>query len=589
MFFSKLWRFLLANLSVYALTRLFFWYWHSVQFSQFNANEIIRLWMQGLRFDLVIVGALTGLVALFFIFLPLKIARLLSYLLMLIHGLLLPLNVLDIELISFTGRRFTTSLLFLLKEDNFNTVTAYAGLSIFGLVLLALYITLNIYFILRLRFENKKWSIKVISAVVTVLIALILSRGGFQEKPISFVDANIISKPMAHQLALNTTFTFLKSIGREHLNREPILNDETYLKLFRNQGSQSNITWSKPQYKNVVVILLESFSREYISPKTTPFFMELMQKGFYFENSIANARRSVEGITAVLSGVPALMDDPILSSEFANNDFVSLGKELKSRQYTTAFFHGAKNGSMRFDAFTFAAGFDLYFGKNEFNKRWGNHHFDDGTWGIFDEPFLDYACEQTTQFKTPFITAIFTLSSHVPFKVPEEYLKTLVNTEAETLSPLLKSVHYTDWSLRTFFKCVQNKSWFKDTLFVLVADHTGPALDENATFQSRYEIPILFYAHDMTPFKGIDRKMLFQQIDILPTVLDLLSLHHRPENLLAKSAFLKGERSAVLYSDHQYEVVGDNKNQPEYLPTVKSYYSQGLYQNRLFFDKKADK
>lgn len=590
-FLKSIFLFLGFNLAIYSITRIFFLFYHWNQLKALTHMEILNSLVIGIRFDGVVVGILTGLVALSFIFLPNKIAKITAFLLVVAHAIIMSVNIVDIELINFVGRRFSASLLFMAGEEKTATFWQFKPLLAFGVILTAVYLLLNFQILKRINPDFLKGAriLKKIGVVVFILMGtLILSRGGLQEKPISYVDAKVFNHPFSHDLILNSSFTLMKSFGKHSLEKFHTMDDEVMLSLLNlNGAAPSPVTNAGPNHRNVVVLILESFSREYVNEINTPFFVSLANEGLYFKNSYANARRSVEGMAAIMAGIPSLMDDPYLSSEFSTNKMVSLGQTLKDVGYETSFFHGAQNGSMRFDAFTHAAGFDHYHGKNEFLKKTSDKKDDDGAWGIYDGPFLQYSCHEISLMKQPFLTGIFTISSHVPFRIPEAFHQTMVGTEREKLSPLLKSIYYTDQSLKGFFDCAKQKPWFKDTLFVLMADHTGPALNENSTFKSLYEIPILFYGSGIDKIK-VDTQEYAQHIDVLPTVMDLLNIPLTEENHLARSLLRQGPKTIALYSNGHYELVGSTDLSEKRLKAIRQYFSQGLYQNKLYLPSTTD-
>lgn len=583
-FLKSIFIFLGFNLVIYSVLRIFFLFYHWNQLKSLSTAELITSLLMGIRFDLVIIGILTGLVALLFIFLPNKIAKFLSLIWVVAHALILTVNIVDIELINFVGRRFTASLIFMAGEEKTATFWQFKPLLTFGIILMISYIFANFQILRRMSADFlKPWKLwkKALFTVFALIVILVLTRGGVQEKPISFVDAKVFNHSFAHELILNSSFTLLKSFGRNRLEKFHVMPEEKMLSLLNVEKAQAYKIAAKPNQKNVVLLILESFSREYISEINTPFFLELAKDGVYFKNSYANARRSVEGMAAIMAGIPSLMDDPYLSSEFSTNKMVSLGHLLKAQGYETAFFHGAKNGSMRFDAFTHAAGFDHYHGKNEYLSKTSDTKNDDGAWGIFDEPFLGYGCSEISLLKTPFLTGIFTISSHIPFRIPEDFQRKIAGAPQENLSPLLKSIYYTDQSLKAFFECARTKPWFNQTIFVFMADHTGPALNENSGFKSLYEIPILFYGAGIKD-AHMNENEYAQHIDILPTVMDLVDVPMTEQNHLARSLVRSGDKTIALYSNGHYELVGDSNLSQERLEAIRQYFSEGLYQNKLY-------
>lgn len=169
---------------------------------------------------------------------------------------------------------------------------------------------------------------------------------------------------------------------------------------------------------------------------------------------------------------------------------------------------------MGFDAFTKIAGFQKYFGRNEY----GNEDDFDGIWGIWDEPFFQFFAREMNGLSEPFVATIFSVSSHHPYEVPAKYKGKF----PEGRIPLNKCIRYTDYSLQKFFDSARKMPWFKNTLFVITADHsTDSDIKEYYTSVNRFAIPILFYKADGS-MKGIDSG-LAEQIDIMPTILSYLN------------------------------------------------------------------
>jgi phosphoglycerol transferase MdoB-like AlkP superfamily enzyme len=160
---------------------------------------------------------------------------------------------------------------------------------------------------------------------------------------------------------------------------------------------------------------------------------------------------------------------------------------LKCKGYGSAFFHGGINSSMGFSAFAAQAGFDKYYGKDEYN----NDRDYDGIWGIWDEEFLQFFAEKLNDMPQPFCTAVFTLSSHHPFKLPQRHESRF----PEGSDPLTKCISYTDYALRRFFETAQTQSWYANTLFVITADHAShPLHAEYETSVGQMSVPIIYFA-----------------------------------------------------------------------------------------------
>lgn len=608
-----------VNWGVYFALKLIFVVWNHKVLTGISFIDYIRLFIQGQRFDLMIVFPISVLLYLILQIPWQKVAAFLFFIVLAAHGFFICANLVDTELVNFVGRRFTKNTWYLIGEGNVSNLLVYLPMTFLT------FLTLAVFFLLhhliwkkylkalskKIRFENlqnenlknqdrknTEWKTRLTKwglLIVLLVLSVIFARGGLQEKPLSFVDAKVIDHSFAHHAVLNSTFTFLKSLGQKKFERPQFFDEKEMLSLL-NLNEEKNLPIQPVQKnlfknKNLVIFILESFSAEYINSDNTPFLLSLADDGAYFQKAYANSRRSVEGIASILSGIPALMDEPFVNSSFASNDFVSLGKLLKKENYHTSFFHGAQNGSMRFDLFTKAAGYDHYYGLNEFPDR--TQH--DGAWGIWDEAFFNWGCQKMTEFPQPFSSVVFSLTSHQPYPVPEKYKDAFKGGS----HPILKSIQYTDYSLKKFFECAKTKPWYKDTLFVFVADHTGPLLDFSPDFKKLYEIFMLFYS----PEKKLNAKMLdvntlgmksraltdqyAQQIDILPTLVDWMGLPLSEQNHLARSLLRPGPKSVILYADGRYEAVGDSDMTGDLyqkrLKAAQQYYSQGLYEGKLYY------
>ena len=170
---------------------------------------------------------------------------------------------------------------------------------------------------------------------------------------------------------------------------------------------------------------------------------------------------------------------------------------------------------MSFDIFTRAAGIEHYFGRTEYN----NDKDFDGSWGIFDEPFLQYFAHSLDKQQQPFFSTVFTVTSHPPYPIPRQYR----NIFPKGKLPVQECIGYTDYALRKFFDAAQKLDWYRNTLFVITADHCSPMTGGSyyATTAGKYQIPVVFFAPGDSSLKGFN-PILFQQIDILPSVMHYL-------------------------------------------------------------------
>lgn len=511
-----------------------------------------------------------------------------------ISGLMIALNLMDIEYFKYTSKRSTFDLLTILGTGNDIQQLATTFIKDFWLIIL---VFIGILFINEWFYRKTKAIFTPLKPVILGLtirfivifpLFFVLSRGGFQLRPIGIVEASQFSNPENSAFILNTPLTMLKSYGKERLELKNYFTDKQNKQLF------NPIQTSQPQHilpdgTNVMIIILESFGNEFVGTfnhgkSYTPFFDSLINQSLSFEYGIANGKKSIEAVPSIIASIPSLMDNPYISSPYGNNKVNSLVSILKKKGYDSGFYHGATNGSMRFNGFAAQLGFNHYFGRFEYNN---DQHFDK-TWGILDEYFNPWTAEQLSALKQPFIGTLFTLSSHHPYYVPPHWKKKVIKGN----QPICASISYGDISLRKFFETAKKQPWYNNTLFVLVADHT-PATTSDLYNDRRfkYQIPIVFYhPKKLLPVK-IEKKII-QQLDIMPTVLDLLNIK---TNFYAygQSIYKNTEREAFTYLEGSYFYFVKN-----HLYTFTNEKARNLYDftdrkksptDSLFFYKKEMK
>ncbi len=380
--------------------------------------------------------------------------------------------------------------------------------------------------------------------LLVLAFGFLFARGGFQTKPIRIVDAVNYSTIGNTAVVLNTPFSILKTIGSKESLIDPKFYSKKELDQIFNPVVATQPTGA-PTKKNLVIIILESFGDENIHLGYTPFLDSLITKSYYFKNGFANGKVSIDAVPSTMSSIPSLMNTPLISSGYSLNEVYGLPKILKKQGYATSFFHGAFNGSQNFDQYCKVAGFDHYYGKNEYPKE-GSF---DGTWGIFDEEFLQFFCDKVDTFRSPFFASIFTISSHIPYTIPEKYKGKFPKGTTE----IHESIGYTDYALRQFFEKAKKQDWYKNTLFVFTADHTSSSgKGKYTTNVGKFRIPIFFFDPSKSEFKGIIEKN-FQQIDILPSVLDYLNIK---DTIVTYGKSYRSDKDFVVsYVDNVYNYI----------------------------------
>jgi membrane-anchored protein YejM (alkaline phosphatase superfamily) len=437
---------------------------------------------------------------------------------------------------------------------------------------------------IRLIWNRKTYLIQTAILIIVIASSILGYRGGFQLKPISAVDAGEYTSVKYIPLVISTPFSILKTVDLQTIEPNIYYSNESELLKIYSPYHKADIGEFKKL--NVFIITLESFSKEYIGSINgkkngcTPFMDSLIRQSLTFVNAFSNGKTSIQGIPSIVASTPTWMNEPYISSPYGSNQIKSIAGLLKQQGYSTAFFHGGTNGTMGFDAFSRLAEFDHYFGRTEYN----NEIDYDGSWGIWDEEFLQYTANTINHQQQPFFATLFTLTSHHPYPIPEKHKGKF----KEGKLPIEKTIAYSDYALRMFFETAKKMAWFKNTLFVLTADHTGITVDR--FYQNKVgnnTIPILYYLAE-SDLKGIDSTTT-QQIDIQPSILDYLNY---PLNYFSfgKSVFdSSSTHQALMYNSGVYQLVEGNfalEFNGERATELYDFHSDSLLKDNLILKNK---
>ena len=559
-------RLIIKNIAIllvfYTLIRLFFLVYNFETFANSSFGDLLIAFLHGIRFDLSAVIYINLLWII--IYIPViynydnkKYLIFTQWVFYLSNFAAILFNIIDVEYFRFQKMR-SGAQLFNGENDITKLLPAYFRdywwifiLSVFTVYLISKF---HKKAQLVLKKEYKRFvALKTISLIMFFAMLIIAARGGMQTKPIQTISASYYGDAQNAALVLNTPFTILQSIGKKKLEIKNYFTDDELNKLFSLNKNYTSSTLFTP--KNVVIIILESFSNEYIgklnnSTSYSPFLDSIMNEGFLYNNAFANGKKSNEAMPSIIASIPSLMDEAYTGSIYQNNAINTLPTLLKNKGYSSAFFHGGFNGSMNFDAFAKKAGYNQYYGMNEYDNTTDY----DGNWGIYDHKFMQFFAEKLNSTPKPFLATFFSLSSHMPYSIPAEFTERFKEVE----SPKLRSYLYADYSLRMFFEYAKTKMWYTNTLFVILPDHTPDA--DNIYYDTKvsyYKIPILFYDPTFN-WKG-ESNTIADQVDVMPTILDYLH-YDQSFNAFGKSLLSEKNNNAmtVNYRDGIYQCIDSN-------------------------------
>ena len=534
---SYLLRLIFIMMIAYSLSRGLFYIFNPV--NDLTLTSWFQSSLHGLRFDLSALFMINAPMIIMALVLGFFIKKKPTYTLFRATFLLLNIpflasNIFDIAYYPFTGKR-TGKEAFIYFNDLMQQSGQLIGQYWLGIVgfLIAILLCIRLSKLAHKNLHTKLWQSAVL--VLSVLAITVLSiRGGIQRKPLSPLHALYWpSEKLAHYTT-NTPLTLIKEKKTDVKRYQWFSSYSEALSHVPKKSQSPFVPSTKP--KNVVIFILESFHYEFLNDvpnrrSYAPFLTNLAKESLFFENGIANGRRSMDAMPSVLLGLPQLFFRKyFIRTTYYQNDFIGLPEILNNHGYQTAFYHGAYNGSLYFDTFAERIGFHQYHGFNEYQEKHPEKSKEQSSWGVFDDDFLQYMADDLDQKQSPFFATVFTLSSHNPYEVPKAYQEKF--KKENCTDKFHCSISFTDSSIKEFFDRVKNAPWYKDTLFVFTADHTGVYHSDLYRAElGKHRIPIFLFQPNGDIPTQVSQKIV-QQADIPATVLDYLGLLEQEQEKL---------------------------------------------------------
>jgi phosphoglycerol transferase MdoB-like AlkP superfamily enzyme len=558
----------------YFLARLLFYFYNKNLIQIDGIGDIASMCFYGLAFDTAAILYLNMLFIVFSI-LPLRINHTKKYQSFLFYMYFITnlvgyaTNFIDFIYYRFNFGRSTIAALDSLKNESNKTILLVNFLMnywhVFVLFVLVSFFWVYLYkkvSISEVQHHSRKvyFGSSLISFLLTSTLIIGGIRGDFKKstRPINMIDAsrNVKNSSQA-DVVLNTPFALIRTMFSNNFKKMNFVNATVIDSLVQPIKQYKNNPKSNP---NVVIFILESNAKEYFGSFNkdmkipnykgyTPFVDSLAQHSLIFTNAYANGYKSIHAMSSVLAGIPSFKD-AFTSSPYPKQKTESLVSTLKSEGYATSFFHGAPNGSMGFLGYANILGFDHYYGKNEYN----NDADFDGVWGIWDEPFFQYFNTTISKEKQPFMATLFSVSSHEPYQVPDQYKGKFPKGDVN----IHQCIGYTDYALKQFFASAKKQSWFNNTIFVFVGDHGNTIFyDEYKKEMNKNAVAMMIYKPN-SDLVG-ESKEYAQQIDLYPTILDLMG-YNKPFRSWGRS--LVGDKKiqpfVIRYSSNLYQFMSGN-------------------------------
>lgn len=345
-------------------------------------------------------------------------------------------------------------------------------LSLLGLVLMiGITVWCHQKFVAKQHEVNSHWKSAAIHFSLLPLFVLLM-RGGFQVVPINESSAYYSIHQSNDHAAVNPIYYFGHSISElyfDHTKFEfmPHSKEKELMSQLMLEQNSDTLVLTNVDRPNLVIVILESWTADIMEELggetgVTPYTSELAKESFLFTKCYGSGFRTDQGLVSILSGYPAQPDNSIMIYPDKIKNVPSICQYLNHKNYSSSFFSGADLTFAKFKSFLVQQGFNYISDRSNYNAKDYN-----SKWGAHDDKVFTSQLNHLKTIKEPFFSCVLTLSTHEPFEIPVAY-RFGKNNLAEKFK---SSAYYTDQCLKNYFQEVKKTKWYKNTLFLLVADH----------------------------------------------------------------------------------------------------------------------
>ncbi len=406
---------------------------------------------------------------------------------------------------------------------------------VFGLLAIVLIMTFAIWmfnkFVYPKTKQKRNFAASFVHLALIPVTFIWCIRGGLQPIPIHQADVYYSQNNFLNLVAVNTQWNLISSIDKNHhfKNENPFVyhsfkEAQQQVDSLYTVSKDTTVHILNQPKPNIVIILLESWSADLIKSlggydSLAPEFEKLASQGVLFTQVYGSGTLSDQGIAAVLSGQPALPEVIVVNQPDKFVKLPSLSTDLKKQGYFTSFMYGGQLSYGNIKAFIYSKHFDEVTEGKDFPST-----IPQGRLGVHDEFMLSAFADKLNSYKQPFFSMAFTMSSHSPYDEP---FKEKFHWGGES-QKYINAAYYTDSCLGMFFRKVKNMPFYKNTLFVLVSDHSHNSPRKWNPFQKEYRHVVMLLYGDaiLSSFKGTKVEKISSQTDLAATLMAQLNLPH---------------------------------------------------------------
>ncbi|MDB2317761.1 LTA synthase family protein [Flavobacteriales bacterium] len=610
-YFSKL---LLFWLGFFLVNRLFFTIYYQSELSTIAGKELLRVLPNTLPLDLSFIAYLSAIFVLLLFIHSIcnhkTISRIVSNVILALNYFFILITSIIIGSEISLYDEWSTKLNYTAISHLKNPSEVFLTASFSNYITLAIALTLGTLFVVIYKkcvhqhFENYKTGILFSTIKLPIVLGLLLLviRGGWGDVPLNTSNAYFSKHIILNDLAVNPNWNLIQSVlkskndftGNPYKKHTDIECDNFKAEFseHKNEFTEPILNTTQP---NIVFIILEGWSADNIETLEglegiTPHFKALEKEGLLFTNFYTNGWTSDQGISSIFSSFPVFPYVAIINQIDKSRKLPSLRKSLKN--YHASFFYGGQLTFGNIKGYLLSQKFDVVKDHNDYKN------LPAGRLGVHDEYMFTQFKDELSKLSEPFMSALFTVSSHSPYDFPGEH-KLSFNSKSD---PYVNSVAYSDRCLGDFMEQVKSESWYENTLFVLVADHSHRSPREwRVSQKERFQIPMLWYGEVLKEgYIGSTHQQMGSHVDISATVLNQLNLGHSEfqwsRNLLNPSikpaipfAFHRGyglmNRKGYYAFSEDYQKVFEHYYEDSIVgPQIKKdaeLYFQSAFQNYL--------
>ncbi len=609
-------RLLIAVIIIFALMRGVLFFANAEYFSSLSIIEILLAFLHGVRFDLSIMLAILA-IPLLFLFLPWRFSssvrgyQIIAWLCFIILIAAVLALAMDIVFFQHSQRHVGAELAQMQSDMGY----LIAMLKTYWVAILSF-----IFFIILFAILWKKWVISkakiatppnwqlLLGFPILLIVIMLIIRGGLVTgKPLMVINAFISDSDELANLTLNGVYTAIRVSMSSHNANHYQHHHFSDQQIQQAMGIKKDYPFEQRYHSqsnppNIIVLQVESLNYQFIDALgqknygVTPYLDSLVSKSSVYDHFYSAGQRSIIGLQAIWTGVPALLGFPTIDNGLSTYKISKIASLARQKGYKTFFAQTSLRASFRIDALANSVGFEYFWGMEDIGKlqlaypKGIKPHFgyDYETLMLLQKKLKKHFTEQPQQ---PILMSFFSGTTHSPYiRLPKQFEK--YPYQMDGLNGMLNSIAYTDWAIQQFIEGLRSEPWFNNTLFIITADHPNASyIAKHEKYQQLFHIPLIIYSANPKLIQPKRVQEVRSQLDLMPTMADLMGIE-KPISALGTS--LWKEKKYLMINNIGY--LTGTLNQQGYIKTdlskllatnLSQKNATQLYQQLLMTDQRV--